>query len=95
MELVAIVILLALIEYNIFGILVGRARAKYNVPAPATSGDPVFERYCRVHQNTLEQLMVFYTGHSGIWILRQSDHRRACRTGVHRGPHHIPAGLCE
>ncbi len=59
MELVAIVILLALIQYNVFGILVGRARATYNVPAPATSGDPTFERYWRVHQNTLEQLLVF------------------------------------
>lgn len=59
MELVAIVIVLALIEYIAFGILVGRARAKYNVPAPATSGDPTFERYWRVHQNTLEQLPTF------------------------------------
>jgi len=59
MELVAIVIILALIEYIAFGIMVGRARLKYSVPAPATTGDPIFERYSRVHQNTLEQLLVF------------------------------------
>jgi uncharacterized MAPEG superfamily protein len=59
MELVAIVIGITLVEYLAFGILVGRARAKYNVPAPASSGNPVFERYWRVHQNTLEQLIIF------------------------------------
>jgi len=59
MELVAIVIVLALIQYEVFGILVGRARGRYNCPAPATTGDPVFERYYRVHANTGEQLLVF------------------------------------
>lgn len=59
MELVAIVALLALIEYFVFGGLVGWARGKYKVAAPAISGDPVFERYYRVQQNTLEQLMGF------------------------------------
>ena len=37
----------------------GRARVRCNVPAPATTGHPVFERYFRVQQNTLEQLIVF------------------------------------
>lgn len=59
MEYVIIVTCLILIEYMVFGFLVGKARATYNVPAPATSGDPVFERYWRVHQNTLEQLVIF------------------------------------
>ncbi|CAN0412117.1 MAG: MAPEG family protein [Pseudohongiellaceae bacterium] len=59
MELVSIIVLLALIEYFVFGALVGWARGKYNVPAPAISGDPVFERYYRVQANTLEQLMGF------------------------------------
>ena len=35
------------------------ARGKYNCPAPATSGDPIFERYYRVQINTSEQLLVF------------------------------------
>lgn len=59
MEFVAFVIALALLEYAVFGLLVGRARGKYRVAAPAISGHPVFERYFRVHQNTLEQLMAF------------------------------------
>ncbi|PCJ26871.1 MAG: hypothetical protein COA96_04380 [SAR86 cluster bacterium] len=59
MEPVAIVIVLALIEYFAFGALVGKARGKYGIDAPAITGDPVFERYYRVHQNTLEQLMIF------------------------------------
>ena len=59
MEYVALVILITLIEYIVFGILVGSARAKYNCPAPAVSGDPMFERYYRVHMNTSEQLLIF------------------------------------
>ena len=59
MDYVIIVVVLALIQYLGFGILVGRARGKYNVPAPASSGDPIFERYWRVHQNTLEQIVLF------------------------------------
>ena len=59
MHLVTLMIALALLEYFVFGFLVGRARGTYNVPAPATSGNPVFERYFRAHQNTLEQLVIF------------------------------------
>ena len=59
MQLDAFVILLALLEYVVFGMLVGRARGKHGVNAPATAGHPVFERYFRVHYNTLEQLVVF------------------------------------
>ena len=59
MNLVAIVIGLALVEYFVFGLLVGRARQQFGVAAPAMSGHPVFERYMRVHQNTMEQLVLF------------------------------------
>lgn len=62
---VAAVMGFALIEYFILGGLVGRARGTYNVPAPATTGDPIFERYFRVHQNTLESLIVFIPG---LWL---------------------------
>jgi uncharacterized membrane protein YecN with MAPEG domain len=65
MEYVALVILLALVEYAAFGGLVGWARGKYRVDAPAVSGHPVFERYFRVHQNTLEQLVMFVPA---IWL---------------------------
>ncbi len=56
MALVSIVVMLAIIEYFIFGFMVGAARGKYGVSAPAVTGDPIFERYYRVQQNTLEQL---------------------------------------
>ena len=59
MQLVALVILLALAEFVAFGILVGRARGKYGVKAPATTGHEVFERWFRVHYNTMELLVVF------------------------------------
>jgi len=56
---VTIIAMLALIEYFYFGIEVGRARVRTGLEAPAISGDPVFERTFRAHQNTLEQLIVF------------------------------------
>ena len=65
MELVYLVILLALLQYIVFTGLVGRARARYNVLAPATTGHPAFERAHRVHQNTLENLIIFVPA---IWI---------------------------
>jgi uncharacterized membrane protein YecN with MAPEG domain len=65
MSLVAIVVILALVEFMVFGSLVGRARGKYKVSAPATTGHEVFERHFRVHQNTLEQLVIFIPS---IWL---------------------------
>ena len=62
MEIVYVVIALALLQFFIFGGLVGRARVKSGVNAPAMSGDPIFERYFRVHYNTMEQLVVFIPG---------------------------------
>ena len=58
MEAVVIVTVLALAQYLFFGIQVGGAHQKYGVSAPTMSGDPQFERVNRVHQNTLEQLIV-------------------------------------
>ena len=59
MPYVHIIIGLALIEFLYFGFRVGWARGKYNVPAPATTGNEVFERYFRVQMNTLELLVIF------------------------------------
>lgn len=59
MALVTIIIMLSLIEYMIFGGYVGWARAKFGIKAPATTGHAVFERYYRVHINTLENLIIF------------------------------------
>lgn len=55
-----IVSLLAALQFVVFGFLVGMARGKGNVQAPAVSGDQLFERRFRVHYNTMEQLVVFY-----------------------------------
>ena len=59
MELTTITIALALLEYTVFTMLCGRARARCGIVAPATSGDPTFERYFRVQQNSVEQLIIF------------------------------------
>ena len=59
MELVAIVTGLALLQVIWFSIQVGQQRAKHAVNAPAMSGHPDFDRMFRVHQNTIEQLVVF------------------------------------
>ena len=65
MEFVAIVALLALLQYLFFAILVGRARSKFGVNGPAVTGHPVFERYFRVQMNTLELLIVLLPG---LWL---------------------------
>lgn len=54
-----LVMLLALLEYFGFALAVGRARYRYGVKAPATSGNIDFERYYRAQMNTLEQLIIF------------------------------------
>ena len=59
MPYVHIVIGLALVEFLFFAVGVTRARVRYKVPAPATTGNEMFERYFRVQMNTLEQLVVF------------------------------------
>jgi uncharacterized MAPEG superfamily protein len=58
MNLVHAIIGLALIQFQVFGVLVGKARGTYGVKAPAVTGHEVFERYFRVQQNTLELLVV-------------------------------------
>ncbi len=58
MTLTTIAIMVALIQFIYFGIEVGRARGRFGVQAPAVSGHPEFDRYFRVHMNTLEQLIV-------------------------------------
>ena len=65
MELLAIISMLALIEYIVFGALTGYARGKYGVDAPKTTGHEMFERHFRIHYNTLEQLVVFLPS---LWV---------------------------
>lgn len=58
-QLPALVVLLAVLLQ--FGTMfaVGRARGKYGIHAPATSGHPAFERAYRVQMNTLEAVLLF------------------------------------
>ena len=65
MELPALITLIALFEYMFFTLRVGLGREKFDVPAPATSGNAEWERMFRVQQNTLEQLLVFLPA---LWI---------------------------
>lgn len=59
MTYVDIVTALALLQFMVFGFRVAKARGRYGVAAPAIAGNEIFERYFRVQQNTLEQLIVF------------------------------------
>jgi glutathione S-transferase len=55
----SLITVLALLLYFGLGIGVGIARAKYKMPAPQITGNVDFERVFRVHQNTLEQIVIF------------------------------------
>ena len=59
MVLSTIIGMLALMQYLYFGLLVGRARGRTGIAAPAVSGSEEFERYYRAHLNTAEQLVIF------------------------------------
>ena len=59
MAWVQLVALLALIECFFFAYAVGNARVTYGIKAPATTGNEAFERYFRVQQNTIEQMIAF------------------------------------
>jgi glutathione S-transferase len=65
MALVNVIVALALVQFCAFLAAVGRARERYHVAAPATTGNEMFERYFRVQMNTLELLILFIPA---IWI---------------------------
>jgi glutathione S-transferase len=62
---VMLVTVLALILFGVVTVNVGRARAKSGIKPPQMSGDPEFERFLRVQQNTLEQLVLFLPA---LWL---------------------------
>jgi len=75
-----LITVLALIEYAIFTVMVGSARGRFGVAAPVTTGEPNFERYYRVQQNTLEALMIFLPT---LWIFAQRvNYAAACVLGI-------------
>lgn len=59
MPFTALVTVAAVVLTFVLGLRVGAMRRKHGVIAPATSGHPEFERANRVHQNTVEQLVLF------------------------------------
>jgi glutathione S-transferase len=61
----AIVTILALVLYIVMLMRVGSARTKYNVAAPAVTGNPAFERTYRVQMNTIENLVIFLPA---LWL---------------------------
>jgi glutathione S-transferase len=58
MNLVDAALMLAVLQYIVFGTLVAKARGTYGVKAPAITGNEQFERRYRVHANTLELFVV-------------------------------------
>jgi glutathione S-transferase len=62
---VALVTIGAMVVYLTMAGQVGRARTKFGVEAPATTGHADFERVFRVQANTLEGLPPFLTG---LWL---------------------------
>src|SRR5579872_2526652 len=61
----AIVTLLAILFYFYTSLAVGRARERFGVAAPATTGHPDFERLFRIQMNTLEWMPIFLPS---LWL---------------------------
>jgi glutathione S-transferase len=61
----ALVTCLAVLFYFYTSIRVGMARQTFGIKAPATSGNPDFERVFRVHMNTLEWMPIFLPS---LWL---------------------------
>ena len=64
-HLAAIDTILAVFVTFVLAGLVGRARHKYKIEAPAMVGHPDFERTCRTHMNTVESLVMFLPA---LWV---------------------------
>ena len=77
-HLAAIDTLLAILVTFALGGRVGYLRGKFKIDAPATVGNPDFERGFRIHANTVENLVLFipllwiatvyYGGQIPFWI---------------------------
>jgi glutathione S-transferase len=63
--IVSLVTIAALLVLVVVTLNVGRSRVKFGIKAPQMSGDPAFERAVRVHQNTLEQIVIFLPA---LWL---------------------------
>ena len=88
---------------------VGHARSKYGIKAPATTGEPAFERAYRVQMNTLEATVMFlptlwlaatlgFSGWAGVaglvWIVGRVWYAAAyLRDASKRGPGYLVSML--
>jgi glutathione S-transferase len=106
----ALVTGLALLLYLMLIINVSRARGLYKIEAPATSGDPGFERVFRVQQNTLEQIVAFLpalwlfsvyvspqwgAGIGFLWVLARTHYAWSYyRDAAKRGPGYAVGLFC-
>jgi glutathione S-transferase len=61
----ALVTCLALLFYLLTGVAVSKARVKFGVKVPATTGNADFERVFRVQMNTLEWMPFFLPS---LWL---------------------------
>ena len=59
MKFTALVTVAAVVLTFVLSLRVGKMRQAHGVQAPATSGHPEFDRAHRIHQNTIEQLVLF------------------------------------
>ncbi len=64
-HLTALITCLAIAVYFWTGMLVAKARAAHGIKAPATTGNPEFERVFRVQMNTLEWMPIFVPS---LWL---------------------------
>lgn len=61
----AFVTVLACVALFYASFRVGKARGTYGIKAPATTGNPDFERVFRAHMNMLEWMPIFLPG---LWL---------------------------
>ncbi|MGV8995401.1 MAG: MAPEG family protein [Parvibaculaceae bacterium] len=69
--LTGLVTVITLLVYFWMGIKVGGIRTKLNLPAPAMQGPDEFMRTLRVHENTMEGLLIFLPA---LWLFAATSH---------------------
>ena len=100
--LTALITLLTVLLMFAASVIVGKARVKYEIIAPATSGHEMFDRAYRVQMNTLEAaammlpslwIYAIFNGETGafamgvIWLVGRTWYAKSYLTNpVRRGP---------
>jgi len=100
--LTSLITLLTVLLMFVTSVIVGKARVKYSIMAPATSGHEMFDRAYRVQMNTMEAALMMlpalwiyavFNGEIGafamgvIWILGRAWYAQAYLSNTaRRGP---------